>query len=129
MNHNEALRILIFSIGDIRLGTDMADISEIRRPDQVGRQELDEIFRLDEKLSFPQPPLYQSPMILCIRHGERKIGLIVDRIQEIDMPIFIEEIRILPMLIQASTPFLPIWAAVVKDREIILLLDCVRLTE
>jgi chemotaxis signal transduction protein len=129
MNHTEAIRILIFCIGDIRMGTDMAYISEIRRSDQVGRQELDEIFRLDEKLSFPHPPAYQSPMILCIRHGERKIGVMVDRIQEIDMPIFIEEIRMLPLLIQASTPSSPIWAAVVKDREIILLFDPVRLAE
>ncbi len=128
MNHSEALRVLIFSIGDIRLGTDIAYISEIRRPDQVGRQELDEIFRLDEKLSFPQTPVYQSPMILCIRHGGKKIGLMADRIQEIDMPIFIEEIRMLPVLIREITPSSPIWAAAVKDGEIILLLDCVRLT-
>ncbi len=129
MNHSEALRILIFCIGDIRMGTDMAYVSEIRRPDQIGRQDLDEIFRLDEKLFFPHPPVYQAPMILCIRHEEKKIGLMVDRIQEIDMPVFIEEIRILPLLIRADTSSSAIWAAVVKDREIILLLDCVRLTE
>ena len=36
----EAMRIVIFRIGDIRIGMDMEFISEIRRTDQIGKHEL-----------------------------------------------------------------------------------------
>lgn len=128
MNDNiEVIRIIIFRIGDIRIGMDMEFISEIRRPDQSGRQELDEIFRLDEKLSFSISSECQSPIVLCLSYQEKTVGIIVDRLEDVDMPVFIKDIRTLPSLIEACMPFSAIWAAVVKDGEIILLVDPIRL--
>ncbi len=128
MNDNiEVIRIIIFRIGDIRIGMDMEFISEIRRTDQIGRQELDDIFRLDEKLPFSTSYDYESPIVLCLAYQNKTIGMIVDHLEDVNMPIFIKDIRILPSLIEACMPFSPIWAAVMKDEEIILLVDPLKL--
>ncbi len=120
------LRILIFDIGGVRLGIDTDTISEIRRADQTDRRGA-ELFRFDEKFSFREKVVYQSPMAIYIKDEHRKFAILIEHPEDVGLPISIDEIRPMPPLIRCCYADSPFWAAAIKNETIILLVDPYRL--
>jgi len=126
MTDSEELRILIFDIGGVRLGIDTEAISEIRRADQTDRRGA-ELFRFEERFSFRENVVYQSPMAIYIKDENRKFAILIEHPKDVGLPISIDEVRPMPSLIRFCYPDSPFWAAAVKDENIILLVDPYRL--
>jgi chemotaxis signal transduction protein len=119
----DEIRIVIFTVMGSRFGMDMEQISEMRQPGHVKSREYD-LSWFHEKLPLREVnPVYRSPIIFFLNHGDKNTGIIVEQPEDINVPVSLNEIHPLPPLIQSSAPFLPVWGVFARNRDLILLID------
>ena len=117
---------MIFRIMGVVLGIDIEQISQIREPDHVWAKNVN-IFAFHQKIPFRgKKVLYKSPKILFIKDKWPASGIIIDQPEEI-IRIKTGSIQPLPLLIKRFNRSTPIWGAVPKGEEIVLLIDLCRL--
>lgn len=123
----EEIRILIFNIMDVCLGIDMDWISGIFKPDKIKHRNYD-FFRFHEKVLFRQKNIkYESPMMLLLKNEPFPTGVIIDRPEDINVPVPVNLIHPLPYLIEKNKADSPVWSVAVIDKKIVLLVDADRL--
>ena len=120
------IQILIFSISGVKLGIDMEQILEIRKPDQVKRKK-NELVWFHEKIPFRGDSIsYKSPMVILPKDAEAVLGIIIDQPEDI-LPVSINSIQPLPPLMEKLDKSSPIWGVVLREEHLILLVDLYKL--
>ncbi len=119
----EEIRIIVFNIMGIRLGMDVEFIAEMCEP-EVAKARKIKTFRFHEKIRFRMKQIeYETPKVLLIKDGNGVSGIVIDRPEEINVPVRTDNIRPLPPLIEAFDGTAPIWGVTVTDSGIVLLVD------
>jgi chemotaxis signal transduction protein len=124
------IQVLIFNIMGIKMGVNMEQICGMREINQAEEKGL-KIVKFHEKTPFRiTPVIYRSPKLLLIQDDGTSSGsgIIVDEPEDI-VSIPINSIRPLPPLLELLCPSKAIWGAILRDEEIILLVDFFRLLE
>lgn len=123
----EEIQLLTFTIRGARLGVDTSQVSEMLEAEQAGERGLS-VRRFDDALPFRGGPVtYTSPMVLLIKKGGPQYGILIDKPEEI-CPVPLSMIRPLPPFMLSRKGPKAIWGAVVREEEVILLVDFCRLT-
>jgi len=123
----EKIRILVFNIMDVWLGIDMDQISGIFKPDNIKDRNYD-FFWFHEKVLFRKENIkYESPMMLLLKTEKIPIGVIIDRPDDINVSVPVNNIHLLPYLIEKSGKNSPVWSVTIINRKIVLLIDADRL--
>src|SRR5512140_810073 len=115
------IEVLTFNALGIRLGVDTTQVESVLEMEQASDREVP-IADIHEIMRSVGSASDQSPKVLLIRHHPSSFGVIVDRLEAIEV-VGLDRIQPMPALIEKSTRTNAIWGSIVDNDEVILLID------
>ncbi|OGW33553.1 MAG: hypothetical protein A2X59_11465 [Nitrospirae bacterium GWC2_42_7] len=125
-NIPEEIKLLTFSIKGIKMGVDTEQIDEMITADEALARQCNMI-DLFEQLPFHGKSVMSGPQkVLMMKESSPLCGIAIDSPDEI-ISVPVNNIRPLPALALSSRGKMAVWGAFVKNEEIVLLLDLMKL--
>jgi chemotaxis signal transduction protein len=125
-NITEEVHLLLFTIMGVRMGVDLEQIHQMCDPDQIS-ETTGNVSMFHEKVPFRDATAeYQQPKALIIKDEIRPFGIIIDQPEDI-ISVNLNSIIAIPPLLTSGNKSSVIWAVIIKDKKIILLVDFYRL--
>jgi chemotaxis signal transduction protein len=122
---NSSLRLLVFTVGGVKLAADAEQICSMLAYDQD--DDCDITYWLHEMLSFGnREVVFRSPEILTVSLQETIYRIVIDQPEDI-IYIAMNRIQPLPALVEPFSQKKGLWGAVALDEQIILLIDFLKL--
>jgi len=120
------IEFLVFSVGGIRFGADMEQVSKISRREDENRAG-QKIFNFHEMINFKKIDCsYKSPKAILLKDCNEEIGILVDSPEGI-ISRTARDIQPIPSSIKLKKGSRAIWGATVIEDDIILLVDLLKL--
>lgn len=121
-----ALDLLSFAVGGAAFGVDAATVAAVGEI-PAAADDGDGLFWFHEEMGWGSaPPAYRAPVVLTLRHAARPYRVVVDQLKEV-ASVGIDEIRLLPPLVEPLALRRGIWGALWRDERMVLLVDFMRL--
>jgi len=126
MNMNEELELLTFSIGEVKMAVDTAQVAAMLKTGQAEERGVS-VSSLFEKIPFYGAEIgYSAPHVIVIKDEGEPYGVLIDRPDDI-IRVSIDDIRPLPPVVASCSSSKAIWGAVLIAEGIILLIDFYKL--
>jgi chemotaxis signal transduction protein len=118
----EEIRVLIFRAGGIRMGVDASDITEIIDREQAESRALKPFRLIDGAAGGNMGGTDSSINVLVTRKEGLAGAILIERPEDI-LTIPMDDLQPLPPLIASCGSSRALWGALVRNDEVILLLD------
>lgn len=121
-SYTEDLQMLTFTLMGTKMGVDTAQLDGIIKPDEAVEAGLD-VTMFHERVPFRGGPvIYSSPMVLMVKDPHKPYGVMIEEPDDL-ISVSIDSIHELPSLVASCSRTKAIWGAVLKDEDVVLLVD------
>jgi chemotaxis signal transduction protein len=123
----EEMHILIFTVQGVTMGVDTSQVEELLEVVEAEARRVP-VRPIHEAFSFGALPVtYKVPKVITFKDHRGSLAALIDRPDTI-AEVKVDAIQALPPLIAARPGASPsIWGAIIRDGEVILLLDFLKL--